>query len=268
MIANKYKLIKKISEGSFGNVFQGINIRTNELVAIKIESSNNNMKTLKFEAKIYQYLGALEGFSTIKWFGTDKKRCINYLVLDLLDASIIDIIKKTKISLNNFLNIGTQMIKRINVLHKKSLLHRDIKPENFLLGKDKQTNKYKIYLIDLGFCKRYEINGEHMKENKISNIIGTLNYVSLNVHKRIEPSRRDDLESCIYVLLFIYFGRLEWSNLLEEDIIKKKEEILDDKNIIIQLFIKNMIKYVRNLEFDENPNYEYLISLLQRCNEI
>ena len=67
----------------------------------------------------------------------------------------------------------------------------------------------------------------------------------------------------------MYFGKLEWSDLLEEDqIIKKKEELLNDDNIIIPFFIKNMIKYVRNLRFDENPNYEYLISLLQTCNKI
>jgi serine/threonine protein kinase len=264
MIANKYKLVKKISEGCFGKVFQGINIRTNEMVAIKIESSNNNMKTLKFEAKIYQYLGELEGFSRLKWFGTDKHKCINYLVMDLLDASIIDIVKKSKMSLNVFLNMGIQMIKRINMLHDKLLLHRDIKPENFLLGKDKQTNKYIVYLIDFGFCKRYETDGEHINETSITNIIGTLNYVSLNVHKRTEPSRRDDLESFIYVLLFIYFGRLEWSNILQEDIIiKKKEEVLDDKNTHIPPFIKDMLKYIRNLKFDEKPNYEYLISLLR-----
>ena len=68
MIANKYILLEKINEGSFGSVFKAENNRTKEIVAIKFENKSEQIKSLKNEAKIYQYLGRLDGFPQLKMF--------------------------------------------------------------------------------------------------------------------------------------------------------------------------------------------------------
>ena len=211
MIANKYKLIEKISEGSFGTVFKAENNRTKEFVAIKFEKKSENIKSLKNEAKIYQYLGRLDGFPELKIFGTTDK--FNYLVMDLLGNSLINVITHyKKLSLKTVLVLGIQIIKRIKTLHEKYLLHRDIKPSNFIFGNGDETNK--LFLIDFGFAKRYDYNGEHIPEKKINSLIGSPNFVSLNVHKGIEPSRRDDVESCIYIILYLLLnGELPWFKL-------------------------------------------------------
>lgn len=258
MIANKFKLIEKINEGSFGTIFKAENIRTKEYVAVKFENKYEPNKSLKNEAKIYQYLGKLDGFPQIKTFGTTDK--LNYLVMDLLGDSLVSIIKNYKsIPLNNVLILGIQIIKRIRSLHEKYLLHRDIKPSNFVFGTKDNTNK--LYLIDLGFSKRYNYDGKHIEEKNITNIIGSLNFVSLNVHKYIEPSRRDDIESCIYVILTILLGNLEWFN--ESDINKmallKKNIVNSDK---VPTFIKQMISYVRTIGFDDVPDYDYIMNLM------
>lgn len=257
MIANKYKLIEKINEGTFGTVFKAENVRTTEMVAIKFENKSDEIKSLKNEAKIYQYLGKLNGFPQLKNFGTTDK--FNYLVIDLLGNSLTNIITYYKtLSLKTVLVLGIQIIKRIQSLHEKYLLHRDIKPSNFVFGKENDTNK--IYLIDLGFSKRYDYNGKHIEENKIRHIIGSTNFVSLNIHNYIEPSRRDDVESCIYIILTMLFGQLEWfyKTNIDEIILLKKNIINND----IPSFIKNMLQYVRSLKFDERPDYDYLINLL------
>ena len=258
MIANKFKLIEKINEGSFGTIFKAENIRTKEYVAVKFENKYEQNKSLKNEAKIYQYLGRLDGFPQIKTFGTTDK--LNYLVMDLLGDSLVSIIKNYRsIPLNNVLILGIQIIKRIRSLHEKYLLHRDIKPSNFVFGIEDNTNK--LYLIDLGFSKRYDYDGKHIEEKNITNIIGSLNFVSLNVHKYIEPSRRDDIESCIYVILTILLGSLEWFN--ESDINKmallKKNIVNSDK---VPTFIKQMISYVRTIGFDDAPDYDYIMNLM------
>jgi serine/threonine protein kinase len=258
MISNKYNLIEKISEGSFGSVFKAENIRTKENVAIKFEIKMDNIKSLKNEAKIYQYLGKINGFPQLKMFGTTDK--VNYLVIDLLGNSLSNtILYFNKLSLKTTLIIGVQMINRIKVLHENQLLHRDIKPSNFLFGLEKDINK--LYLVDFGFSKRYIYNGTHIQEKKLTKIVGSLNFVSLNIHNYIEPSRRDDLESCIYIMLTMLLGKLVWfdkSNL--NDIYKLKEQIILLEEV--PSFIKNLLNYVRKMKFDETPDYNYIINII------
>ena len=151
------------------------------------------------------------------------------------------------------------MIKRIQVLHEKGLLHRDIKPENFLFGLGNETNK--LHLIDFGISKRYDYDGKHISETKIHKLIGTPNFVSINIHNGIEPSRRDDLESCIYIILLMINGMLIWydyTNIVQ--IIKCK--IIAQTCFTTPNFIKILLDYICNMGFDETPNYNYIIKLM------
>ena len=261
IIANKYKLIEKIKEGSFGSVFKGQNIRNGDLVAIKFESKTDDKKMLKNEAKIYQYLGKLNGFPHLKWYGTTESH--TYLVLDLLGVSLSDMLKIYKrFSLKTTLLLGIQIIKIVELLHSKHLLHRDIKPDNFIFGLGTTTNK--LHLIDFGFSKRYYYDGIHIPEKEINNLIGSPNFVSLNVHNSIEPSRRDDLESCIYIILNMLLGDLDWFNISNSnnEMFLLKQNILSKLDGLSLLFIKKMLLYVRKLDFDETPNYNLLVKLI------
>lgn len=258
MIANKYILLEKINEGSFGSVFKAENNRTKEIVAIKFENKSENIKSLKNEAKIYQYLGRLDGFPQIKTFGAIDS--VNYLVMNLLGKSLIDKISYYKtFCLKTVLILGIQIFKRIQSLHEKCLLHRDIKPSNFVFGNGNDINK--LFMVDFGFSKRYDYNGKHIEVKKIKNLIGSVNFISLNIHYNIEPSRRDDIESCIYVILTMLFGRLEWFNKTNmNEIIQLKKQILSIEEV--PSFIKIMLYYVRSMKFDETPDYDYLINLM------
>jgi len=260
MIGNKYIILSKINEGEFGEVFKGENIRTGEKVAIKLEYKTDNIKMLKNEAKIYQYLQKKDGFPQLKWFGSNIT--INYLVIDLLGESIKKRLEVyNKFCLKTVLLLGIQMISRIKVLHDNFLLHRDIKPENFLFGLGDNTNK--LYIIDLGLCKRYDFNGTHIINKNIKSIIGSPNFVSVNVHKGIEPSRRDDIESCIYIIAYMLIGKLEW--LQNKDINQVYELKCKFENwYLLPYFIKEMIKYIRSIDFAETPNYKYLIDIMEK----
>ena len=128
-----------------------------------------------------------------------------------------------------------------------------------MFGINDNTNK--LYLVDFGFSKRYDFDGKHIAEKPIKNIIGSPNFVSLNVHYNIEPSRRDDIESGIYIILTMLFGRLEWfdeTNLNKMTELKQQITLMDN----VPLFIKTMLVYVRMIRFEEQPDYEYLINLL------
>ena len=257
MLGNKYRLLAKLSQGSFGQVYKGENIRTGDVVAVKVEPKGGDHKSLKSEAKIYQYLAKLDGFPQLKWYGSTNK--VTYLVTDLLDYSISDLVKKEgRLEMEMVLLLGKQMIQRLYILHNYFLLHRDIKPQNFML--QIQTNK--LFLIDFGFCKRYNYDGVHIEEGAISKMIGTPNFVSINVHKGVEPSRRDDLESCIYIMIYMLFGKLFWDKEIDsKNMCLKKEQLTNSEKSLIPDFLKQLLIYVRALDFDECPVYTEIIKV-------
>jgi serine/threonine protein kinase len=259
IIGNKYELVKKINQGTFGALYQGKNIRTGELVAIKVEKrSENNINTLKYEANVYNYLKNIDRFVKLRWFGTNEK--YNFLVIDLLGNSLKSelVINETKNNLEIVFNFGKKIINKLMILHENKIIHRDLKPDNILLNTDNLFED--IFLVDYSFCKKYiNSNGEHILKNKINKLIGSVNYISLNVHDLIEPTRRDDLESVVYILIYLYCGKLDWENSMSiTRIYEMKKNIIYDENI--PEYFRNMIIYIRTLEFNERPNYFYLIN--------
>jgi serine/threonine protein kinase len=259
IIGNKYKIISKIGEGSFGQIFKGQNIRTSELVAIKMESIEFDTKLLKNESIIYQYLNGLQGVPFVKWFGKDDN--YYYMVINLLGDSLQTIKnQKQKFSLKLTLQIGFQALNLLKSIHSKGLVHRDIKPDNFLIG---LNNKIKsIYLIDFGFCKTYSLQNTNLKTNSL---IGSPMYASINAHKLLDLTRRDDLESLGYMLAYFYLGSLEWegnAKFNSDEYIFLKSKLV--KNECLPVVLINYIKYVRSLEFEEKPNYDLFMDNFKR----
>jgi len=260
-INNKYKLISKLGSGAFGSIYKGENIRTKELVAIKIEPLDANLKLLKNESTIYNYLKKFNfnGIPHLKWYGVDTTNY--YMVISLLGDSINSHIEHNgKMKLDTVLSIGIKMLDIIKFIHEKGLIHRDIKPDNFLFGlnPDGSLNTGKVYLIDFGFCKSYKApDGEHNDNTPLSKIIGTPNYISINVHNLHQPSRRDDVESTIYVILYMLFGSLKWEKHNTEKIVEMKENLPNNsKNPYV---LKHYLLYVRSLKYEEDPIYDYNI---------
>ena len=194
IIANKYEILESIGEGTFGKVFKGKNIRTNEHIAIKIQYKDI-ANVLRHEAKIYKYLKDISGIPQIRYYGSDAG--FNYLIIDLLNGSLLDIHRNQRDAIK-------YMISAINIIervHNKGIIHRDIKPDNFLLRKN-NLGIVELFLIDFGLSKYYLNNNIHMIERKDRKLIGTAKFASLNVHNGIEISRRDDIE---IIMLYIYY---------------------------------------------------------------
>lgn len=263
IINKKYKLLDKIGEGSFGSIYKAHNIRTEEYVAIKVEPIENATKLLKNESTIYHYLNNVPRIPTVKWYGKDE--CNYYMVINLLGKSLQDFKNKHYIfPLKLVLQIGIQLIELLQKIHEKGLIHRDIKPDNFLFGLNDESKN--LHIIDFGFCKSFIQDDKHMPLKKTHNLIGSHTYASINAHKFIELSRRDDIESLGYMLIYFYLGSLPWQDISElsvtnenihKIIINLKTKFLETSTVPTVLI--NYMKYVRNLGFEEKPNYALLI---------
>jgi serine/threonine protein kinase len=263
IIGNKYELLERISRGSFGALYKGRNIRTDEFIAIKIEprhKESDEVNTLKYEAKVYSHLKNVDDFVKMKWYGTNEK--YNFLVIDLLGRSLKnDSVKNMLINnLELISHLGKKIIYKLMVLHENKIVHRDLKPDNILLNVENTFDE--IYLVDFSFCKKY-INSanQHIREVKTNKLIGSVNYISLNCHHLIEPIRRDDLESVVYILIYLYFGKLEWDYHMNVDQIYETKKNIINKSELPECF-KNMLNYARALNFHERPNYFYFIDML------
>lgn len=204
-VGGRYALGRKIGNGSFGDIYLGQNITTKEEVAIKLESIKTRHPQLAYEYKLYRILQNHVGIPSVHWFGQEGDYSV--LVMDLLGPSLEDLFNfcSRKFSLKTVLLLADQLIARLEYIHSKNFLHRDIKPDNFLVGLGKKENI--VYAIDFGLAKKFRDpkTHQHIPYNENKNLTGTARYASLNSHLGIEQSRRDDLESLGFVLL--YFNR-------------------------------------------------------------
>jgi serine/threonine protein kinase len=183
------------------------------------------------------------------------------MVMTLLGETLTDLLHKKKVFPMKWINeISVQILSILRDIHTKGIVHRDIKPDNFLFGLNDNLQKPSIHLIDFGFAKCFTNSG-HTEMKKKTKIIGTMNYISLNVHDLCEPSRRDDVESMMYMIVFFYYGSLDWTNETEEEKIKEGKKNLKNRAGLPEK-IRRMIEYVQGLLFEEEPNYEYLVQLL------
>ena len=261
MICNKYELLEKIGQGAFSQIYRGRNIRTNELIAIKIEPKTATIKLLQNETRIYKYLNSSDAthIPIMKWFGVDSTNF--YMVISLLGKSLETFKREQptgRLSLLTTLHIGIQMVRLLKFIHTSQLIHRDIKPDNFLFGNGEQQEQ--LYIIDFGFCKKYKSNSF---PSKTSNIIGTPKFASISAHELNELSRHDDLESVGYILIYLFMGELAWDNIVDNNIIKMmKLHMIEVTNTEIPPVFINYLINVRKSAFHETPNYEKLLSNL------
>ncbi|GAB2282213.1 Casein kinase 1-like protein 11 [Dionaea muscipula] len=271
ILGTKFKMGRKIGSGSFGELHLGLNIQTREEVAIKMEPVNTRHPQLQYESKLYMLLQGGSGIPHLKWFGVEAD--YNVMVIDLLGPSLEDLFNycNRKFSLKTVLMLADQLIHRAEYLHSKGFLHRDIKPDNFLMGLGRKANQ--VYMIDFGLAKKYRDlqTHRHIPYREDKSLTGTARYASVNTHRGIEQSRRDDMESLGYVLMYFLRGSLPWQGLRANTKKEKYDKISEKKmttsiEALCRSYPSEFASYFhhcKSLQFEDKPDYSYLKKLFR-----
>lgn len=267
LINNRFELVKKIGEGSFGNVYTCIDKTNNEKFAVKIESQKSNKQRIGNEISIYNKFSLNKYTPKIKWYG--KFDSFNVLVMQKMGISLEKLFnncnKTFPKKIMYFLTLD--IINILEYIHSHGIIHRDIKPANFVL----HPVEKRICIIDFGLSKKFIENGNHISLKQNNSLTGTLRYSSIRNHKGYEQSRRDDLESISYMFLYFFLGSLPWMGLNgnskeEKDILicqSKMDLKLSEIYQGIPEEYKYLLVYSRKLKFEGNPDYKYIKSLFK-----
>jgi casein kinase 1 len=277
-----YRVGKKIGEGSFGVIFEGTNLLNNQQVAIKFEPRKSDAPQLRDEYRTYKILVGCPGIPNVYYFGQEGLH--NILVIDLLGPSLEDLFDHCgrRFSIKTVVMVAKQMLSRVQTIHEKNLIYRDIKPDNFLIGRPGTKASNVIHVVDFGMAKQYRDpkTKQHIPYRERKSLSGTARYMSINTHLGREQSRRDDLEALGHVFMYFLRGGLPWQGLKAATNNQKYEKIGEKKQTtaikdLCEGFPEEFSKYltyVRNLGFEDTPDYDYLRELftqaLKNANEI
>ena len=272
MIVNKYIINSKIGKGQFGKIYKGKYKKTNENIAVKFEDIDSEIKLLKHETTILNYLFNKGSKNTpyVYWYGIYKK--YYGLIIPYYDCTLDYYLIHNEISKNNIIKMISKMINILQTIHNIGVIHRDIKPQNFMIKNEE------IFLIDFGLSTIFV--DEYLKhiepKNDSSFIIGTPKFISLHIHNGKDASRRDDVISLMYLYLYMNNDlQLPWENVQDRQDEYSPHHILHFKNQerkrMKELFQKNIYEntkerkifyYIYLIEFKENPLYQWLIETL------
>ncbi|KAF2155653.1 casein kinase-like protein I [Myriangium duriaei CBS 260.36] len=290
-----YRVGKKIGEGSFGVIFEGTNLLNNTQVAIKFEPRKSDAPQLRDEYRSYKILvGCREypprkrifprigrltprpaGIPNVYYFGQEGLH--NILVIDLLGPSLEDLFDhcNRRFTIKTVVMVAKQMLSRVQTIHEKNLIYRDIKPDNFLIGRPGSKTSNVIHVVDFGMAKQYRDpkTKQHIPYRERKSLSGTARYMSINTHLGREQSRRDDLEALGHVFMYFLRGGLPWQGLKAATNKQKYEKIGEKKQTTA---IKDLcdgfpeefnkyLSYVRNLGFEDTPDYDYLRDLFTQA---
>lgn len=258
---DEYRFIKKIHEASFSDIYLAICKGTECLC--KVEKISEH-QLLKGESNIY------------KRFSVKKLDCVpivqkynvlseyNVLSMQLLGKNLDTIFKEQhyRLDIGTIIKLGITIISHLEKIHRTGIIHRNIKPSKFIFGVNENLNN--LYIIGFSLSKKWCIDGNHINYRTERPLKGSAKYASVRSLLGYEYSRKDDMESLGYMLLYFANGSLPWQHLGNDTYkIMKSKITIDLKKLcrgLPECFYK-YINYTRNLQFTEKPDYDYLRNL-------
>nr|XP_042896400.1 uncharacterized protein LOC107453775 isoform X3 [Parasteatoda tepidariorum]XP_042896401.1 uncharacterized protein LOC107453775 isoform X3 [Parasteatoda tepidariorum] len=268
VVKERWKVVKKIGGGGFGEIYEGLDLVSKELVALKLESAKQTKQVLKMEVAVLKKLQGKE--HVCRFIGCGRNDRFNYVVMQLQGKNLAELRRsqpRGAYSLSTTLRLGLQILKAIESIHEVGFLHRDIKPSNFSMGR-LSHNCRSVYMLDFGLARQYvTATGEVRPPRAAAGFRGTVRYASINAHRNKEMGRHDDLWSLFYMLVEFVNGQLPWRKIKDKEQVGIMKEKYDHRLLLKHLpsDFRQFLDHILALEYYDRPDYNMLSGLFERC---
>ncbi|KER27918.1 hypothetical protein T265_05123 [Opisthorchis viverrini] len=274
VIKERWRVYKKIGGGGFGEIYEAIDMVTQQKVAVKVESAQQPKQVLKMEVAV---LKRLQGRAhTCRFIGCGRNEQFNYIVMSLQGKNLADLRRSTRrgcFTISTTVRLARQMLVAIENVHNVGFLHRDIKPSNFALGTGigpGAVNPRHIVLLDFGLARQYTTaNGDIRAPRQVAGFRGTVRYASVNAHLNKELGRHDDLWSLYYMLGEFIVGELPWRKIKDKEQVGLMKQTFDHNQLLkfMPREFRSFLEHIQSLTYFDRPDYMYLHSLLNAYME-
>ncbi|TNN19987.1 Tau-tubulin kinaseAsator isoform 2 [Schistosoma japonicum] len=274
VIKERWRVCNKIGGGGFGEIYEAVDMATQQKVAVKVESAQQPKQVLKMEVAV---LKRLQGRAhTCRFIGCGRNEQFNYIVMSLQSKNLADLRRSTRrgcFTISTTVRLARQMLVAIENVHNVGFLHRDIKPSNFALGTGigpGAVNPRQIVLLDFGLARQYTTaNGDIRAPRQVAGFRGTVRYASVNAHLNKELGRHDDLWSLYYMLGEFIVGELPWRKIKDKEQVGLMKQTFDHNQLLkfMPREFRPFLEHIQNLTYFDRPDYMYLHSLLNAYME-
>ncbi|XP_060684670.1 tau-tubulin kinase 2-like isoform X2 [Hemiscyllium ocellatum] len=264
LVKERWKVLKKIGGGGFGEIYEAIDFLTQENVALKVESAQQPKQVLKMEVAV---LKKLQGKDHVcRFIGCGRNDRFNYVVMQLQGRNLADLRRSQSrgtFSISTTLRLGKQILEAVESIHTVGFLHRDIKPSNFAMGRFPSTCR-KCFMLDFGLARQFTNScGDVRPPRVVAGFRGTVRYASINAHKNREMGRHDDLWSLFYMLVEFVVGQLPWRKIKDKEQVGLIKEKYDHRLMLKHLpqEFALFLEHVLCLDYFTKPDYQLLMSV-------
>ncbi|XP_077477346.1 tau-tubulin kinase 2 isoform X2 [Stigmatopora argus] len=264
LVKERWKVVKKIGGGGFGEIYEALDLLTRVSVALKVESAQQPKQVLKMEVAV---LKKLQGKDHVcRFVGCGRNDRFNYVVMELQGRNLADLrrsMSRGTFSISTTLRLGRQILEAIESIHSVGFLHRDIKPSNFAMGRFPSTCRT-CYMLDFGLARQFTNSCQEVRPPRpVAGFRGTVRYASVNAHKNKEMGRHDDLWSLFYMLVEFLVGQLPWRKIKDKEHVGKLKDTYDHRLMLKQLPAEFglFLEHISSLDYFTKPDYQLLMSV-------
>ncbi|NXC29325.1 TTBK2 kinase, partial [Campylorhamphus procurvoides] len=264
LVKERWKVLRKIGGGGFGEIYDALDLLTRENVALKVESAQQPKQVLKMEVAV---LKKLQGKDHVcRFIGCGRNDRFNYVVMQLQGRNLADLRRSQSrgtFTISTTLRLGKQILESIESIHSVGFLHRDIKPSNFAMGRFPSTCR-KCFMLDFGLARQFTNScGDVRPPRAVAGFRGTVRYASINAHRNREMGRHDDLWSLFYMLVEFVVGQLPWRKIKDKEQVGSIKERYEHRLMLKHLpqEFNIFLDHISSLDYFTKPDYQLLMSV-------